>query len=84
MELFLMHSFDLIITDMVMPEKEGIETIQELRQGFPDIKIIAMSGGGQVGSGEYLHIAKMLGAQRTFAKPVEQEELLKGIRELLG
>ena len=74
---------DLIITDILMPEKEGIETIQELKRDFPDVKIIAMSGGGRVGPGDYLHLAKMLGAQHTFAKPIEREELLKAVRELL-
>jgi len=74
---------DLIITDIIMPEKEGIETIMELKRDFPDVKIIAMSGGGRIGPDEYLHVAKKLGAQRTFAKPVEREEMLKAIRELL-
>ena len=75
---------DLIITDLLMPEKEGIETIQELKRDFPDIKINAISGGGRVGPGGYLHMAKMLGAQRTFVKPIEREELLKAVRELLN
>lgn len=74
---------DLIITDLIMPEKEGIETIRELRRDFPDIKIIAMSGGGRVVPGDYLHMARMLGAQHTFAKPIEREELLAAVRELL-
>jgi CheY-like chemotaxis protein len=83
LKLYRENPTDLIITDLIMPEMEGIETIQELKQDFPDIKIIAMSGGGRVGPGDYLHLAKMLGAQRTFAKPVERKELLKAIRELL-
>ena len=74
---------DLIITDIIMPEKEGIETIRELKRDFPDIKIIAMSGGGRIGAEDYLHMAKMLGVQRTFAKPIEREEFLGAIRELL-
>jgi len=74
---------DLIITDIIMPEKEGIETIMELRRDFPDVKIIAMSGGGRNNPKAYLDIAENLGAQYTFAKPVEREELLKAVRELL-
>ena len=74
---------DLIITDLVMPEKDGIETIMELKKGFPEVKIIAMSGGGRVGGGDYLMMAKGLGAMRTFSKPIEKEELLKAVRELL-
>lgn len=73
----------LIITDLIMPEKEGIETIRELRQDFQDIKIIAISGGGRIGPEEYLQMAKMLGAQRTFAKPIERKVLLDAVRELL-
>jgi DNA-binding response OmpR family regulator len=73
----------LIITDLIMPEKEGIETIRELRQDFQDIKIIAISGGGRIGPEEYLDMAKMLGAQRTFAKPIERKVLLDAVRELL-
>ena len=83
LKLYRKNPTDLIITDLIMPEKEGIETIQELTQDFPNIKIIAMSGGGRVGPGDYLHLAKMLGAQHTFAKPIEREELLKAVRELL-
>ena len=74
---------DLVITDLIMPEKKGIETIQELKQDFPDVKIIAVSGGGWVDPVVYLHLAKMLGAQRTFAKPIEREDLLRTVNEIL-
>ena len=74
---------DLIITDLIMPEKEGIETIIELRQDFPDVKIIAISGGGRTGTKDYLHMAKIFGVQRTFTKPVAREQLLDSIRELI-
>ncbi len=74
---------DLIITDLIMPEKEGIETIMELRRDFPDVKIIAISGGGRVDPWQYLSIAKSFGVQYTFAKPIERKELLNAVRELL-
>ena len=74
---------DLIITDLIMPEKDGIETIMELRRDFPDVKIIAISGGGRSHPGPYLKIAKEVGAQYTFAKPVKREELLNAVRALL-
>ena len=74
---------DLIITDLIMPEKEGIEIIVELRRDFPDVKIIAISGGGRVDPGQYLSIAKSFGVQYTFAKPVERKKLLNAVRELL-
>lgn len=83
LKLFRQEPVDLIITDIIMPEKEGIETIIELRQDFPDVKIIAMSGGGRIGTKDYLHLAKIFGVQRTFPKPVAREQLLDAIKELL-
>lgn len=82
-EIQYREAVDVIITDLIMPEKEGIETIRELKESFPDIKIIAMSGGGVVGPEAYLKIAKGLGAEKVFVKPIEREKLLRGIRELL-
>ncbi len=73
---------DLIIMDIIMPEKEGIETIMELRRDFPDVKIIAISGGGSVPPGKYVRMAEQLGAQRSFTKPFDRRELFKAIREL--
>jgi len=75
--------FDLIITDIIMPEKEGIEVIMELKKDFPDVKIIAISGGGQIDAEEYLHMAKMLGAKFTFIKPFERQELLDAVKEMV-
>lgn len=74
---------DLVITDLVMPEKEGIETIMDLRSEFPQAKIIAISGGGRIVPQTCLDIAGHLGAQRTFPKPVERKQLLDAIRQLL-
>jgi|GEM_PF-1412252 len=74
---------DLVITDLVMPEKEGIETITELKREFPDVKIIAISGGERNVPDGYLQIAKILGAERTFPKPVDWPELIKTVRGLL-
>ncbi len=74
---------DLIITDIIMPEKEGIETIVEMRREFPDVKIIAISGGGKGHPDSYLQMARKLGADWTFAKPLIRHELLAAIRELL-
>jgi len=74
---------DLVITDLVMPEKEGVETIMELRRDFPHVKIIAMSGGGSIAPENYLHMAQMLGAQRTLRKPFTPNEMLEAVRELV-
>jgi len=74
---------DLIITDLIMPEKDGLETIMELRRDYQDVKIIAMSGGGKIDPETYLQIAKTMGAIKTIAKPFDRKELLKTIQKLL-
>jgi len=74
---------DIIITDIIMPEKEGIETIMELRREFPDVKIIAISGGGRIDAKDHLKMAEQLGSQYTFSKPVERKELIKAVQDLL-
>ena len=76
---------DLVITDLIMPEKEGIETIIELRRTYPGLRIIAMSGGGRTGSaGDYLQIARQVGAARVVAKPFALEQMVATIREVLS
>ena len=74
---------DLIITDLLMPEKEGLETIMDIRREFPDVKIIAMSGGGQARNLNFLRVAERLGAQRTMSKPFHIHALLAVVQELL-
>ncbi len=76
-------SFDLVITDILMPNKEGIETIRELRRGNSDLKIIAISGGDRRG-GSFLDMAEKLGADRTLRKPFRPQELLAGVAEVLA
>ena len=83
MKLLRQQSFDLVITDIVMPEKEGIETIIELNRDYPGIKIIAMSGGGKRGNQNYLEMAQYLGASRILAKPFQRSDLIKTVKELL-
>ena len=82
--LYRKNPADLVITDIIMPEKEGIEIIIELKRDYPDVKIIAISGGGRINPEDYLDIAKKLGAHRIFSKPVERKELLNAVRELIG
>jgi DNA-binding response OmpR family regulator len=82
--LFRRNPCDLIITDIIMPEQEGLKTIFDLRRDHPDVRIIAISGGGQYGLGGYLDAAAALGADETFAKPFDRIELLKTVRDLLS
>ncbi|MCZ6680199.1 MAG: response regulator [Candidatus Poribacteria bacterium] len=75
---------DLVILDIFMPEKEGLEAIMELKRDFPDVKIIAISGGGTVvGGWDPLTIAEHLGAVRTFTKPFALKEIIEAVRELV-
>ncbi len=74
---------DLVITDLIMPGKEGIETIRDLRREFPHVKIIAVSGGGRIGPDSYLKMAKGVGALRTLSKPFDRLALLKAVEEVL-
>jgi DNA-binding response OmpR family regulator len=77
-------TFDLVITDLIMPEQEGMETITFLRKNHPGVKIIVISGGGRIGPETYLPAALELGANRAFAKPFVLDELTTAVKELLG
>jgi len=84
LRLFSEEPADLTIIDIFMPEKEGLETIRELRREYPGVKIIAISGGGGIGNFDFLHMAKRFGALRTIAKPFEKKEMLDAVQEALG
>jgi CheY-like chemotaxis protein len=84
LKLFPHANPDLVITDIVMPEQEGLGVLMELREKQPPVKIIAMSGGGRVNAKDYLRIAKQLGAARVLSKPFPNEELITAINELLA
>lgn len=83
MELFEQNKPDLVITDIIMPGKEGLETILELRKNHPELKIIAISGGGRISPEGYLPGAKLLGANAVFQKPLVQKEFMATVAELL-
>lgn len=75
--------FDLIVTDIIMPEKEGVETIIELRHDFPKLKIIAISGGGRTHNLDFLKLARQYGADAILAKPFTDDQLLEAVTEQL-
>jgi CheY-like chemotaxis protein len=75
---------DVVILDVLMPEMEGLETIQRLKQMDPDVSVIAISGGGRYGLVEHLRLAEGLGAVRTFYKPLDNGKLLAALRDLTG
>lgn len=75
---------DLVITDIIMPEKEGIQTITEIRRERPDAKVIAISGGGRIGNTDFLKIAQKLGASDVIAKPFDPDDFLTRVSRCLG
>lgn len=75
---------ELALVDLFMPRKEGLETIMQLRRQFPDLKIIAISGGNPSHGMSFLDIAAQLGAHRTLAKPFAMEAVLAAVTELLA
>ncbi len=81
---FQKHPIDLVITDLLMPNKEGLELIQELRSIRPELKIIAYSGGGQMKPDNYLDFAKGMGADRVFSKPIPIKELTAAVADLIS
>ncbi len=83
-KLFNEHRPALIITDLIMPEQEGLETIMEIRNLNPDVKIIAMSGGGIKDPKFYLELAGKFGANHSFSKPIDNNKLLSTVKELLA
>jgi len=75
---------DLVITDLLMPEKDGLETIRELHGEFPDVPIIAMSAGSQLTALSFLPVAMRLGAKYLLPKPFDKDFLLKTVAEALN
>ena len=83
MDLFKKETTDLVITDIIMPDKEGLELIIEMKKQSPGLKIIAMSGGGRISPDSYLECAMHFGAEIVFQKPFRQKELVSAVRELI-
>ncbi len=74
---------DLVITDLIMPEEDGLKVLMKIREMKPGIKVIAISGGGKAGPGSYLNLAKALGADVIFSKPFSINDLTSKIEDLL-
>ena len=83
-QLYQSKPFDVVITDLIMPDMEGIETMMRLRKLDPGVKVIAISGGGRSRPDEYLHLAAKLGALSTFKKPVDRKALLFAAHALVS
>ena len=84
LERYRENPADVVITDIIMPHIEGIETIQTLKQEYPDVKIIAISGGGEIDKKTLLTWAAEIGAQGVLAKPFKPKEIVDAVRRVLG
>jgi len=82
--LCLAHRPDIIVTDILMPDKDGLAMINDLKQELPGLKIIAVSGGGSYGPDDYLRQAERLGADFSFTKPFEKAEFIAAVDELIA
>lgn len=81
--LFRQNPADLVVTDMVMPVKDGLKTIMELREIDEDVPVIAISGGGAIAKERYLAVAGFLENVRALAKPLQKDDLRRVVREML-
>jgi len=72
----------LVITDIIMPRREGLETIVEIRKKYPNVKVIAISGGGRTKSTDFLTLAEKLGADAVLEKPIDLDELERVVRKV--
>ncbi len=83
--LYRQHQPDLLITDLVMPEQNGIDMILELKKAFPAMRVVAISGGGGItGSFDYLPIAKLVGARHILKKPFGMQDLKAAVEDVLA
>ncbi len=73
---------EIVILDLIMPEKEGMEIIREIRKDFAHLKILAISGGGKINAKNYLILAKGIGADKTLEKPFLKKELLDSLNSI--
>lgn len=81
--MFKDNPADLIITDIIMPGPSGIEVIEKFKRDHPDVAIFTMSGGLQIDGQDFLKMAGILGAKKTFRKPVDMKALLAAVKDEL-
>ena len=81
--MFQLAHYDLVVTDILMPHQEGLETIRLIRASRPDVRILAISGGSQHG-GDYLKAACWFGADQTMVKPFSSSAILAVVENVMG
>ena len=82
-QLLATEKFALVLTDMFMPEKDGFQVIRDVYRTYPELPIVAMSGGGIVRRGEHLKVARFFGARAILRKPFTERQLFSTIRSLV-
>ena len=82
-QLWRANFYDLVVTDIIMPDTDGFEVIIDLRKDLPEARIVAITGGGRLGPEYFLPIAQALGADRAFTKPFHMEDFVTAVRELV-
>lgn len=80
-DLYNDHRPDLVVTDIIMPQKDGIQMLLELQREYPDVTVFCISGVGEKEPGEYLPMVKDIGVLRTFVKPIDKDDLLAAVVE---
>ncbi|HXZ01297.1 MAG TPA: response regulator [Stellaceae bacterium] len=83
LQVLARHDADLVITDLLMPRKEGIATMREIQALKPKVKFLAISAGGELRSPKFLEVAKVMGAHETLAKPFRPQALREAVERLL-
>ena len=83
LESLELSPFDIVITDIIMPEMDGIELIMAIRVKYTQLKVIAISGGGRINSDVYLQMARLMKVRHTLQKPIKADDLLTAIKDLL-
>ncbi|MFN4164581.1 MAG: response regulator [Ferrovibrio sp.] len=77
------ETFDIVLTDILMPQRDGIEVLRQVKQRWPSLPVIAVSGGGWIKAGDLLEMADRLGADRVLQKPVRRDDLLAAVDAVL-
>lgn len=83
LQVLARHDADLVITDLLMPRKEGLATMREIHGRHPAIRFLAISGGGEFRTAKFLEVAKVMGAHETLAKPFKPQALREAVERLL-
>ncbi len=78
------HTVDIVLTDILMPQRDGVEVLRETKRRWPMLPVIAISGGGWIGAGELLGMAERLGADQVLQKPVRRDDLIRAVDEALS